>query len=164
VTIADTAYWMDFTRDLFAALTILVGAVLAFTLYAKLRAGFRLRVIDKWVGDRLILRFEIENTSAVYVDVDSAYAEVQAKPLTAGGWLPNQVEFAKTPETAIFSRATEATNRILPSEVMAAERIHDFPAEGAVVQVGFRVAVGGRGLLFPQHVQATTVYFVKPAA
>lgn len=90
--------------------------------------------------------------------MESAYAEAHAKPFAAGGWLPHRVEFAKTPETAIFLRkgekktnrqSEETTDRIYPGELLAVERIYDFPADGAVVQVGLQVKLRKRWPIRP---------------
>src|SRR5436853_3109175 len=112
---------MGFTRDLLAALAIIVAAFLAVTLYAKLRPRFLVRVLPEWVGNRLALRFEIENTSPVYAKVNSAYVEVTERTLEPGGWLPHRVEFSKRTETRIF----DSSDRIYPGEVLAVARLYD---------------------------------------
>jgi hypothetical protein len=167
---ANAAYVMGFTRDVLAALAIIGGAFLAVTLYAKLRPRFLLHVLPDWVGDRLILRLEIENTSSVYALVESAYLEVQEKTLERGSWLTHRVDFSKTPETVIFCRsssdtaAERGTDRIYPGEVLTVGRIYDYPADGAVVQIGLQVKLRRRGFgLFPKHQQTTTRFVVKPA-
>ena len=156
---ANAAYWMSFARDILVALAIIVGALLAVTLYAKLRPRFMLRVLVEWVGHRLILRFEIENASPVYAVVKRAHVEVLERTLADGGWLSHWVDFSGHEDTEIF----ETTSRIYPGEVPAVERIYDYPADDAVLQIGFQVELEKRWKgVFPEHQQTTTRFVVKP--
>jgi hypothetical protein len=104
--------------------------------------------------------------------VESAHAEVHKKPLDKGGWLPHRVEFSTRPKkrkkTAIFDKEIDedvTTDRIYPRELMAVERVYDFPDPDTVVHVGLQVKLKKRRWIFffPLHQQTTTAYFVKPA-
>ena len=159
MTTANAAYWMGFTRDVLTALAILVGAYLAVTLYAKLRPRFILRILSEWVGDRLVLRYEIENKSAAYAAVEHAYVEIldRTLDLQPSGFLPHQVVFSREPATEIF----ETTTEIYPGEIPAVEQSHAFPGDQVVVQVGLQVKLRRKWWHF-KHQQTTTRFVVKP--
>jgi hypothetical protein len=170
VTTADAAYWMGFTRDLLAALAIVVGAVVSYWLLSRLSPRFKLKVEPKWEGDNLFLKIEVENTALVRSTRPAVQLQILRYAADDGRSLSEWVPFTEDKiiegEEPLEWREprpvfAETSERVYPGEVMAVERLDHFP-DDVLLHVGLRVALGRSITWWRKHSQTTTRFVVKP--